>query len=91
MQDRTEVLLTFRYDPCMKHAPESIRDGAQPFSQTYNLIAEILPELRPREKQTILCQCFEDGPETLLAPMRQISRGLGSYPTASSRPIPSNG
>lgn len=45
----------------MENATESMRDGAQPFSQTHNLIAEILPELRPCEMQTIFFQCFEDG------------------------------
>ncbi len=43
----------FRYDPGMEHALESMRDGAQPLSQTHTLIAEILPELRPCEMQTI--------------------------------------
>jgi hypothetical protein len=59
----------FRYYPGMEHALESMRDGAQPFSQTHTLIAEILPELRPCEMQNIFFQCFEDGPETLLAPI----------------------
>jgi hypothetical protein len=52
----------FRYDPGMEHASESMRDGAQPFSQTHTLIAEILPELRPCGMQNIFFQCFEDGP-----------------------------
>lgn len=71
----------FRYDSGMEHAPESIRNGAQPFSQTHNLIAEILPELRPCEMQTIFFQCFEDGPETLLAPIEAefARRGLSPY------------
>jgi hypothetical protein len=71
----------FRYNPCMEHAPESIRDGAQPFSQTHTLIAEILPELRPCEMQTIFFQCLEDGPETLLAPIEAefARRGLSPY------------
>jgi hypothetical protein len=37
----------------MEHAPESVRSGAQPFSQTHHLIAEILPDIRPCEMQTI--------------------------------------
>ena len=71
----------FRYDPGMEHAPESMRDGAQPVSQTHNLIAEILPELRPCEMQTIFFQCFEDDPETLLAPIETefARRGLSPY------------
>ena len=43
------VLFLFRYGYVMEHAPESMRSGAQPFSQTHNLIAEILPDIRPCE------------------------------------------
>lgn len=53
----------------MEHAPESMRDGAVSFSQTHNLIAEILPELRPCEIQAVYFQCIEDGPLSLLAPI----------------------
>jgi hypothetical protein len=65
----------------MEYASESMRDGAQPFSQTPTLIAEILPELGPCEMQTIFSQCFEDGPETLLAPIEAefARRGLSQY------------
>ncbi len=71
----------FRYDPGMEHALESMHDGAQPLSQTHTLIAEILPELRPYEMQTIFFQCFEDDPETLLAPIETefARRGLSPY------------
>ena len=70
----------------MEHAIESPRDGAQPFSQTHNLIAEILPELRPCEMQTIFFQCHEDGPDTLLAPIEAefARRGLSPYATYST-------
>jgi hypothetical protein len=70
----------------MEHAPESMRDGAQPFSQTHNLIVEILPELRPCEMQTIYFQSIEDGPETLLAPIEAefAKRGLSVYATYST-------
>lgn len=44
-----------------------MRNGAQPFRQTHNLIAEILPDIRPCEMQTICFQAIEDGPESLLA------------------------
>lgn len=44
-----------------------MRNGAQPFRQNYNLIAEILPDIRPCEMQTIYFQAIEDGPESLLA------------------------
>jgi hypothetical protein len=37
----------------MEHATGSMRNGVQPFSQTHNLIAEILPDIRPCEMQTI--------------------------------------
>lgn len=53
----------------MEHAPESMRHGAEPLSQTHCLIAEILPELRPCEIQTFYFQCIEDGPLSLLAPI----------------------
>jgi hypothetical protein len=80
-RDCTSVLSLFRYGPGMEHAPESMRDGAQPFSHTHTLIAEILPELRPCEMQTIFFQCFEDGPETLLPPIEAefARRGLSPY------------
>ena len=72
------VLFLFRYDRGMEHAPESMRSGAQPFSQTHNLIAEILPDIRPCEMQAIYFQTMEDGPETLLAPIEAefARRGL---------------
>jgi hypothetical protein len=41
------VLLVFRYICGMEHAARSMHCGAQPFSQTHNLIAEILPDIRP--------------------------------------------
>ena len=65
----------------MENAPESMRDGAQPFSQTHNLIVEILPELRPCEMQTIFFQCHEDGPHNLLEPIEAefARRGLSPY------------
>ena len=65
----------------MEHVPESMRDGAQSFSQTHTLITEILPELRPCEMQTIFFQCHEDGPDTLLAPIEAefARRGLSPY------------
>lgn len=65
----------------MEHAIESPRDGAQPFSQTHILIAEILPELRPCEMQTIFFQCHEEGPDSLLAPIEAefARRGLSPY------------
>jgi hypothetical protein len=65
----------------MEHAPKSMRDRAQPFSQIHTLIAEILPGLRPCEMQNFLFQCFEDGPETLLAPIEAefARRGLSPY------------
>lgn len=70
----------------MEHAPESNRDGATPLSQTHNLIAEILPELRPCEMQTIYFQTIEDGPESLLAPIEAefAKRGLSPYSTFST-------
>jgi hypothetical protein len=46
-----------------------MRNGAEPLSQTHHLIAEILPERRPAEMQTVYFQCMEDGPESLLAPI----------------------
>lgn len=57
----------FRYGRRIEHAPELMRNGAQPFSQTHNLIAEILPNIRPCELQTIYFQAIKDGPESLLA------------------------
>jgi hypothetical protein len=65
----------------MEHAPESMRSGAQPFSQTHVLIAEILPMIRPCEMQTIYFQAIEDGPESLLAPIEQefARRGLSPH------------
>lgn len=76
----------FRYSFRMKHAPESTRRGAQAFSQTHNLIAEILPDIRPCEMQTIYFQAMEDGPETLLAPIEAefARRGLSPYATYST-------
>ena len=70
----------------MKHAPESMRTGAQPFSQTHNLIVEILPEIRPCEMQTIYFQTMEDGPESLLVPIEAefAKRGLSPYATYST-------
>ncbi|MDQ0839204.1 hypothetical protein [Sphingomonas faeni] len=67
----------------MAHALDPMRDGAQPLSQTHNLIAEILPELRNCEIQTIYFQCIEDGPESLLAPIEAEfgKRGLSPYGT----------
>jgi hypothetical protein len=68
----------------MKHAPESMRSGAEPLSQTHVLIAEILPELRPSDMQTVYFQCIEDGPESLLAPIEAefVKRGLSPFATA---------
>lgn len=62
----------------MEHAPESMRHGAEPLSQTHRLITEILPELRAREIQTVYFQCIEDGPLSLLGPIEQefARRGL---------------
>lgn len=76
----------FRYRPGMEHAPESMRQGAQFFSQTHNLIAEILPDIRPCEMQTIYFQAMEDGPQTLLAPIEAefARRGLSPYATYST-------
>jgi len=76
----------FRYRPSMEHAAESMRHGAQPFSQTHNLIAEILPDIRPCEMQTIYFQAMEDGPQTLLAPIEAefARRGLSPYATYST-------
>jgi hypothetical protein len=67
----------------MDHALEPMRRGAQPLSQTHNLIAEILPELRAIEIQTVYFQCMEDGPESLLAPIEAefARRGLSPYGT----------
>lgn len=58
-----------------------MRSGAQPYSQTHVLIAEILPDIRPCEMQAIYFQLFEDGPETLLAPIEAefARRGLSPY------------
>jgi hypothetical protein len=80
------VLFVFRYSIGMEHAPESMRHGAQPFSQTHNLIAEILPNIRPCEMQTIYFQAMEDGPQTLLAPIEAefARRGLSPYATYST-------
>jgi hypothetical protein len=76
----------FRYHRRMEHAPESMRNGAQPFSQTHHLIAEILPDIRPCEMQTIYFQAIEDGPESLLAPIEAefARRGLSPYATYST-------
>jgi len=65
----------------MIHTPEPMRDGAEPLSHTHNLIAEILPELRPAEMQTVYFQCIEDGPESLLAPIEAefARRGLSPH------------
>ena len=70
----------------MEHAPESMRDGATSFSQTHNLIVEILPQLRPCEIQNIYFQSMEDGPESLLAPIEAefAKRGLSPYATFST-------
>ncbi len=80
------VLHLFYYDRRMEHAPESMRNGAQPFSQTHMLIAEILPDIRPCEMQTIYFQAMEDGPESLLAPIEAefARRGLSPYATYST-------
>jgi hypothetical protein len=68
----------------MENAPESMRNGAGPLSQTHHLIAEILPELRPGEMQTVYFQCMEDGPESLLAPIEAefARRGLSPHAMA---------
>lgn len=70
----------------MEHAPESMRSGAHPYSQTHNLIVEILPDIRPCEMQAIYFQAIEDGPETLLAPIEAefARRGLSVYATYST-------
>jgi hypothetical protein len=75
-----------QFDQCsmfvlMNYAPESMRNGAKPLSQTHHLIAEILPELRPAEMQTVYFQCMEDGPESLLAPIEAefARRGLSPH------------
>jgi hypothetical protein len=70
----------------MEHALKSMRNGAQPFSQTHNLISEILPDIRPCEMQTIYFQAMEDGSETLLAPIEAefAGRGLSPYATYST-------
>ena len=80
------VLCLFRYGFGMDHAPESMHHGAHPFSQTHNLIAEILPDIRPCEMQTIYFQAMEDGPQTLLAPIEAefARRGLSPYATYST-------
>lgn len=58
-----------------------MRDGAEPLSQTNHLTAEILPELRPAEMQTVYFQCMEDGPASLLAPIEVefARRGLSPH------------
>ena len=58
-----------------------MRDGAEPLSHMYHLIAEILPELRPAEMQTVYFKCMEDGPESLLAPIEAefAKRGLSPH------------
>ena len=68
----------------MEQAPESLRNGAEPLSQMHLLIAEILPELRPAEMQTVYFQCIEDGPESLLAPIEAefAKRGLSPHAMA---------
>jgi hypothetical protein len=70
----------------MEHAPESMRNGAQLFSQTHHLIVEILPDIRPCEMQTIYLQAMEDGPEPLLVPIEAefACRGLSPYATYST-------
>ncbi len=67
----------------MEHAIESMRDCSQPYSQTHVLIAEILPDIRPCEMQTIYFQIIEDGPETLIGPIEAefARRGLSPYAT----------
>jgi hypothetical protein len=66
----------------MEHAPESTRNGAESLSQTHYLIAEILPELRSGEMQTIYFQCIEDGPESLLGPIEAEFAKRGLNPQA---------
>lgn len=63
-----------------------MRSGAQPYSQTHNLILEILPDIRPCEMQSIYFQAIEDGPESLLAPIEAefARRGLSVYATYST-------
>jgi hypothetical protein len=63
-----------------------MREGATPLSQTHILIAEILPQIRPCEMQTVFFQCIEDGPESLLAPIEAefARRGLSPYATYST-------
>jgi hypothetical protein len=70
----------------MEHAPESMRNGAEPLTQTHILIAEILPQIRPCEMQTVFFQCIEDGPETLLPVIEAefARRGLSPYSTYST-------
>lgn len=70
----------------MEHAPESPNRHAMSSSETHNLIAEILPELRPCEIQTIFFQTIEHGPESLLAPIEAefAKRGLSPYATYST-------
>ncbi len=67
----------------MEHASDSMRVGAPSLSQTHILIAEILPDLRPCEIQTIYFQLMEDGPESLFAPIEAefARRGLSLYAT----------
>lgn len=65
----------------MKNAPESMREGAEPLSQTHHLIAEILLELRPAEMQTVYFQCIEDGPKACWRPSRRSSLSAACHLT----------
>lgn len=60
-----------------------MRVDAPSLSQTHTLIAEILPNLRPCEIQTIYFQSMYDGPESLFAPIEAdfARRGLSTYAT----------
>ena len=42
-----------------------MRHAAEPLPETLSLIAEILPQRRPAEMQTVYFQCMEDGPQKL--------------------------
>jgi hypothetical protein len=57
----------------MKNAPESMREGAEPLSQTHHLIAEILPELRPAEMQTVYFNASRTVPKACWRPSRRSS------------------
>ncbi len=79
------VLFLFRYNVGMEHAPESMRRGVQPLSQTHILNAE-MPDIRPCEMQTIYFQTIADRPESLLALVEAefARRGLLPYATYST-------